>query len=89
MSGSDVTSVRRYRTSFLSSPAVVASRSPSKSASTIRAPSRLAAIAMARPMPEAAPVTTMTRSRRLKKSATTGHDSRSEAQTLSRDFGDG
>jgi len=35
ISGSDVTSARWYLTSFLSSPAAVASRSPSKSASTI------------------------------------------------------
>src|SRR5262245_12747030 len=43
-----------------------------------------AACAMARPIPDAAPVTTMTRSRRFRKSATAGHDSRSRHERLSR-----
>src|SRR6266849_1481668 len=74
-----VTSARRWRTSPASSATVAFSRSPSKSASTSRAPSRQAAPAMARPMPDAAPVTTMTWSRRFRKSATGSAGSKAAA----------
>src|SRR4030095_110928 len=69
-----VTSARRSRTSPASSAAVAFSRSASKSASTSRAPSREAACAMARPMPDAPPVMTKTRPRRFRKSATAGSE---------------
>src|SRR6266545_2683343 len=68
ISGSRVTSACWYRTSPGSSAAVAFKRAASKSARTSRAPSRLAARAMAWPMPDAAPVMTMTWSRRFRKS---------------------
>src|SRR6185295_10461023 len=63
------------------------SRSPSKSDSTTRAPSRAAACATARPIPEAPPVMTMTRSRSLRKSFIESRAAAPQAAVAAQDHG--